>query len=126
MPSVAPEMLFDVERGPDWLLVSVRNIDEDGLGPVSLAEGLESLLERHSTHRLVLQLDNVDVLTSHLVSELIRLQNWVCCHGGLMRLAGLSSMNQQVLHACQLEERFHPYATWEEAVRGYSTPHYPR
>lgn len=126
MPSAVSDLCFEVERGPDWLLVGVANLDDDQYGSVALAEALEAMLERHSAHRLVLRLDNIGVLTSHLVGELVRLQDWVCRHGGLLRLAGLSPLNQRVLRECRLDERLHPYATWEEAVGGCSGPHHPR
>ena len=48
-----------VERGPDWLLVRLRNLDFLAPDAPPLAEQLWSLLQQHFTYRLVLELDDV-------------------------------------------------------------------
>ena len=73
MPATAPSYALHVERGPDWLLVRVKCADPMDLDAVSLAEDIWSLLEQHFTYRLVLELDQVSVLTSHLIAQLLQL-----------------------------------------------------
>ena len=72
MLAVAPGWELDVERGPDWLLVKIRSLDGSSTDP-PLAEGVWEQLERHFTYRVVLELDQVKVLNSHLIGQLVRL-----------------------------------------------------
>ncbi len=61
------------------------------------------------THRLVLELDQVDVLGSHLIGQLVLLDKWMSEHGGVLRLCGLSPRNRRVLKRCHLDGRFPVY-----------------
>jgi len=119
MQAMAPGCDLHVERGPDWLLVRVQSLDLAESETPPLAEHLWSLLEQHFTYRLVLELDAVEVLNSHLVGQLIKLYRRIEEHDGVMRLCGLSPHNRQVLHACRLDERLLPYEDREEAVLGH-------
>jgi anti-anti-sigma factor len=116
MLATAPGCELDVERGPDWLLVRVRNLDPTDSETASLADHLWSLLEQHFTHRLVLELDEVDVLSSSLIGQFAELYRRIEEHDGVMRLCGLSANNRELLHACRLDERLPPYGNRKEAV----------
>lgn len=116
---------LDVERGPDWLFVRVRNLDPED-SDASLAERLRRLLQQHFTYRLVLELNEVEVLDSLLIGQLIQLYRWIEQHDGVMRLCGLSARNRQVLHACRLDDRLLPYGDRQEAVMGRSLAAKPR
>src|SRR3990172_13439935 len=118
MLAVAPGCELDVERGPDWLLVRVRNLDLLESEAPALAEHLWSLLQQHFTYRLVLELDGVQMLNSYLIGQLIQLYRRIEEHDGVLRLCGLSPYNRQVLHACRLDDRLLPYGDREEAVMG--------
>ena len=109
---------LDVERGPDWLLVRVRSIDLAGPGDPLLAERLWHLLQQHFTYRLVLELDGVQVLSSHVIGQLAQLYRQIEEHDGILRLCGLSPHNCQALHACRLDDRLLPYCDRQEAVTG--------
>ena len=124
MLAIAPGCELDVERGPDWLLVRVRNLDLAESDAPPLAERVWHLLQQHFTYRLVLELDEVQVLNSCLIGELLQLHRRIEEHGGVMRLCGLSSHNRQVLHACRLDDRLLPYGDRQEAVMG--CPHWAR
>jgi anti-anti-sigma factor len=126
MLTVAPGCEFDVERGPDWLLVRVRNLDRADLETVPLAEQLWSLLQQHFTYRLVLELDEVRLLNSYLIGQLIRLYRQIEEQDGVLRLCGLSPYNCQVLHTCRLDEQLLPYQDRQEAVMGCPHPRQPR
>ena len=58
MLATAPGCQFEVDRGPDWLLVRLRKLEADCSGLSRLADHMWQLLEQHFTYRLVLELDN--------------------------------------------------------------------
>ena len=116
---------LDVERGPDWLLVRVKNLDP-AEPETPLAEELWSLLQQHFTYRLVLELDEVPVLNSHLIGQLAQLCQRIEEHDGVLRVCGLSPGNCQVLHACRLDEQLLPYRDRQDAVMGCPYPRQPR
>jgi len=118
MLAIAPGCELHVERGPDWLLVRVECSDPVELDAASFAEQVWSLLEQHFTYRLVLELDQVSMLTSRLIEELMVLRRRVEQHNGIMRVCGLSPYNCEVLHACRLEEQLPAYQDRREAVIG--------
>jgi anti-anti-sigma factor len=126
MLETAPGCDLDVERGPDWLLVRVRSLEFDGNEPPPLAERLWSLLEQHFTRRLVLELDQIKVLNSRLIGQLIVLYKRIQQHDGVLRLCGLSPYNRRVLHSCCLDDRLPAYDNRVEAVMGGAGPRLPR
>ena len=126
MLAITPGCELDVERGPDWLLVRVRNLDPTDSDTPPLAEHLWSLLQQHFTYRLVLELDGEQVLDSYLIGQLIQLYRRIEEHDGVMRLCGLSSYNRRVLHTCHLDERFLPYEDRKQAVMACPHPARPR
>jgi anti-anti-sigma factor len=126
MLAVAPGCELEVERGPDWLMVRVRSLDDASSESAPLADQLWSLMERHLAHRLLLELDQLQVLNSCLIGQLVRLHRMVSDHGGLVRLCGLSPYNRRVLRTCHLDEVFLPYASRQEAILGSSHPRQPR
>ncbi|MBN1395745.1 MAG: STAS domain-containing protein [Pirellulales bacterium] len=124
MLAVATECDFEIQRGPDWLLVRLKNIEPSQTDSPPLTERLWALLEQHFTYRLVLELDEVPLLSSALVEQLFLLYHRIKEKDGVMRLCGLSPYNRRVLHACRLDERLHPYRDRQEAVLG--RPRQPR
>jgi anti-anti-sigma factor len=118
MQTMTPGCELDVERGPGWLLVRVRNIDPSGSESTRLAERLWRLLQQHFTYRLVLELDEVELLNSLLVGQLVKLRRRIEEHDGVLRLCGLSPYNRQVLRTCRLNDRLLPYEDRESAVMG--------
>ena len=125
MLQIAPGWNLQVDRGPNWLLVRVIHANEDTWETPPLADRVWSLMQQHLAHRLVLELDQVKMLHSRLLGQLIKLYRKIHECGGLMRLSGLSPYNQEVLHQCRLDDRFHPYHDREEAVLG-CCPRKPR
>ncbi len=109
---------FEVQRGPDWLLVRIQGFDPDDSVAKPLAQRIERLLQQHFTYRLVLELDQVPVLDSSLIGQLLELYRWIEEHGGVMRVCGLSPYNRQVLHSCRLDQQLLPYRDCREAVMG--------
>lgn len=125
MLAIAPGCELDVERGPDWLLVRVRNHGQENAEAAPLAERIWDLLQQHFTYRLVLELDGVQVLNSDTIRQLRELFRRIEQHDGVMRLCGLSPNNRRVLHACHLDDQLLPYRNRQEAVMG-ETPRQPR
>ena len=123
---VAPGWKLDVERGPDWLLVRIESSKVTGTNLPPLEDALWALLQRHFTYRLVLELDQVRVLNSYLIGQLVKLYKRIREHDGVMRLCGLSPYNLQALRTCRLDEQFLPYHDRQEAVMGCCRPPQPR
>jgi anti-anti-sigma regulatory factor len=116
MLDLAPARELTVERGPDWLFVKIGSGDADRLETPPLAERLWSLLQEHLVYRLVLELDLIDVLESHLIGQLVVLHNWISERGGVLRLCGLSKRNHRVLKRCHLDGHFPAYGNRMDAV----------
>ncbi|HEX4129936.1 MAG TPA: STAS domain-containing protein [Pirellulales bacterium] len=125
MVTIAPGWELDVERGPDWLFVKLHCAQENVWDSPPLASNIWRLLEQHFTYRLVLECDELAVLHSTIIAELVMLQKRVMAHGGVMRLCGLSEDNRDVLARCRLTTRFPNNFDRAEAVLG-SKPAKPR
>jgi anti-anti-sigma factor len=126
MPRVlADSWRFRVERGPNCLFVRLCPHFGRGCDDNDLAKELASLLDQHLTNRLVLELDDVDLLTSLLLGQLVDLSNRVRTQGGMVRLCGLSADNQYVLRTTRLDRRLPCYADRIDAVHG-GLPAQPR
>lgn len=89
---------------------------------LDLAEQVWQLLEQNLTRRVVLELDQIGCLTSDLVGQLLLLQDHILAEGGVIRICGLSSMNETVLSESGLLNRFVRYDTRPDAVMGYRPP----
>jgi len=118
---------LDVDRGPDWLLVKVRRADAEMSHPLSLADLLWQVLERHLTYRLVLELDPAEEIDDDDVDQLLELHERINHHGGLMRVCGLSPRSQRLLHERRLADWFVAYGDRDEAMQGHGQwPRKPR
>ena len=126
MLATASGCAFEVERGPDWLLVRLLGPDDLVASHPPLADALWSLLHQHFTYRVVLELDQVDILNSYLISQLVTLHKRVVAHDGVMRLCGLSAHNRRVLRTCRLHERLATYDDRQAAVMAGCGPRLPR
>jgi anti-anti-sigma factor len=126
MLAVATGWELQVERGPDWLLLRLKSPEKAARDAPPLADEIWSLLERHFTYRLVLELDQVRLLNSRLIGQLIQLYQRIRERGGVMRVCGLSPYNLKVLHTCRLDGQFLPYRDRREAVMGCCHPRQPR
>lgn len=107
---------WDVDLGPDCLFVRIK--PSSHADHSCLAESLWLLLRQHFANRLVLELDDLPMLTSELVGQLMLLQKQVHTDGGLLRLCGLSEEHHTTLRCCQLTEHLPSYHNREAAVMG--------
>jgi anti-anti-sigma factor len=125
MLTAAPAWELEVERGPDWLIIKIKNLVEDVESSPPLADRIWDIMQQNLTHRLLLELDKIPVLNSYLISQMIKLYKKISEVDGVMRLCGLSAYNRRVLHTCHLEDHFQPYCDRHEAVMG-NKPTKPR
>jgi anti-anti-sigma factor len=115
MADVCEEWGVDVSRGPDWLFLRLHpgNVEPDGV-----ADQLWSLANRHFIYRLVLEMEDVDMLPSRLMGQLVMLQNRVMRQQGALRLCGLSDQCEQALRICRLDRALPTFESREDAVLG--------
>ncbi len=119
MVELAPGWPLTVERGPDWLFVHPERRHPDVMSEPPFAERIWNLMRQHFVHRVVLELDQIERLESHLIGQLVLLHKRVHSQGGILRVCGLSPANQQVLALSRLDDRFANFANREEAMAGY-------
>ena len=112
------ELLRDVERGPDWLLVKLAG-PADGAEWAGLADTLSSLSSQHFTYRFVLDCEELVLIDSALIGQLLLVERRMRQHGGLLRLCGLSAASQQALHQCRLDGRLPHFANRTQAILGH-------
>ena len=117
MVNIADGWLLEVDRGPDWLFVRLHCPPDRPNDAPQLAEGLWTLMEQHLTNRLVLEMDDVTLLHSYLIGQLILLYKRIHGRGGLLRISGLSAHNREVLRLCRMEQSFPLYDSRDEAMR---------
>jgi anti-anti-sigma factor len=113
---------LDVERGPDWIFVRVHPSEGSWDDGPPLAEAVWSILEQSFTYRVVLELDQLPLLRSSLIGQLVMLAKRVHSHDGLLRVCGLSPDNYDVLAASRLNTMLPNYHDRGEAVMA-SRPH---
>ena len=136
---LAPEWTMDLDRGPDWIFIHLRPPHgtspspqaplpqgaRGGAAEVPLAEKIFQHLEQAFCYRLVLEMDDVRLLRSWMVGELVRLHKRVVTHGGTLRLCGLTPASEAALQACRLFDHFPAFENRHDAVMGCN-PRKPR
>ncbi len=125
MQQLAPGWTREVERGPDWLFVRLHIDDSEIAQNSNLAESLWSLLQQHFIHRLVLELDDLPAIRTHLIGQLVLLRKRIHSGDGLLRICGLSEESVAALRASGLESRLPHFRDRAEAVMG-NVPNQPR
>ncbi|MBM4002614.1 MAG: STAS domain-containing protein [Planctomycetes bacterium] len=113
---VEREWRTEIERGPGWLFVKLRSPAADVAHCGQIADNLFQMMQSHLTRRMVLDLEDVPVFKSELLSQMLRLNNLVQSQGGILRLTGLSENNREVLRRSRLGERLAEYESREAAV----------
>lgn len=106
---------IDVDRGPDWLFVRLHPSKNE---PADVAERLWSVADRHFIYRIVLEMDDVDIMPSRLMGQLVMLHKRVLNHDGALRLCGVSSDCWESLHVCRLDQALPTFENRDDAVRG--------
>jgi hypothetical protein len=122
---LAPGWAVELDRGPGWLFVRLKGDDPSDMQEIDLADRVWKLLEQEFGHRIVVELDDIGLLRSQLIGELVHLHKLVCEHHGVMRVSGLSDRNYEVLRTNRLHHRFPRFQSRTDAVMGYR-PSQPR
>jgi anti-anti-sigma regulatory factor len=82
-------------------------------------------MRQQFAQRLVIELDDVPRLETHLIGEIQRLARRIRSHGGLLRLCGATRQARDALRVSRLDSQFPPYPTRHDAVMGFR-PAQPR
>ena len=123
MIELASGWALDVDRGPDWIFISIRGSDQPS-GFLPLAENAWKAMEQHFVNRVVVELHDAPFLYSQVLGELVRLQKRVTSSGGLLRLCGLSDDAFESLQVTQLHGILPCFHDRGDAVMG--RPRQPR
>lgn len=115
---IANGMLVDIDRGPDWYFVRLHPSEVSAIG---FAEAIYELIMREQCQRVIIELDELPILKSELVGQLVLLHKRLCTEGGAVRLSGTTDAAQTVLKQSRLADRFPQYANREDAVMGRSS-----
>lgn len=114
-----PGWNLEMDRGPDWLFIRpVPPAGKEGV-EVEFAEAIWERMQQQFCHRVVLEMEQIPLLRSWLIGQLVLLHKRVTSQDGLMRISGMSDANQDVLHMVRLDDRFPQYADRGAAVMGY-------
>ena len=119
MTQLASGWQYDLERGPECLFVRLRADEQHADTEPPLAGQLWSALEEHMIYRLVLELDQIDLLHSYVIGQLLLLGRRLHAQGGMLRLCGLSAHNRLAIAALQLEDHLPTYNNRFDAVVGF-------
>ncbi len=125
MLELATGWQIDCDWSTEWLFVRISTSGHEIDPNPPVAESLWSIAEDHDISRMVIELDETQLLNSFLVGQFILLHKRIFLNGGVVRLCGLSAHNYDVLRYMGLGTRFPNYATREDAVMGYK-PKKPR
>lgn len=109
---------LDLDRGPDCLLVKIRGHVQEEIDAAPLVDELWHLLNQHLTFRLVVELDEIDIVNSYLIGQLISLARRIWDRGGMIRLCGLSPESRKMLRQYGLTDVLPTYCTRDEAIFG--------
>ena len=126
MLALSPGWELDVHRGPDWLMVTIGRPRGSQGRAAPLAEVLWDLLERHLTHRLVVDFSAAANCEEDLIEQLVELYERVAGHGGVLRVCGLSQQQRRALREKRFDDRLIPYSDIDNAVHGSAAPRQPR
>jgi anti-anti-sigma regulatory factor len=119
MVELAQQWTMDVERGPNCLFIRLHGPENGEAEGSDLANRIWEILEQHFTYGLVLEFDDIELLRSYLLGQLVILHKRIQSHDGMLRLSGLSEDHVAALKACRLDHSFSRYCTREDAIMGH-------
>jgi anti-anti-sigma regulatory factor len=109
-----------VERGPDCLIIRLQMATTTSQDGERLADVIWSILERHFTYRVIVELDQVEEMCDYLLGELVALSHRLRSRGGMLRLCGLSPRNRRKLKEAREDGRLPSYPNRHDAMVGHS------
>ena len=89
----------DVDRGPDWLFITLRCDDPSHTEPTDLAENLWELAQCHLVNRMVIDLQEMPLLSSALLGQFTQLGKRMHSAQGVLRLCGVPVGGEQSIKA---------------------------
>jgi anti-anti-sigma regulatory factor len=113
-----PAWTTDVERGPNWLFLRLHAPARPSGDGANLADMVWQAMQQHFATRVVLEMDELKMLPSRLIGQLVLLHKRICSKGGTLRVCGLSDANQEALHATRLDAQLPCYRNRADAVMG--------
>ena len=116
---------LQMERGPNWLVITVAQPPGRPWEMVPLNKSIQTLLNRHLTYHLVLELHEIELVNSLLIGQLVALRKWIDAKTGVLRLCGLSSHALEVLHRLRLGGFFSVFPDRLQAISGRSNSLHP-
>ncbi len=111
--------MIETERGPDCLFIRLHGPVELQTQEGRLADELSELLDQHLMHRLVLELDDLVILRSNIIGQLVVLNKILKSQGRMLRLCGLTDQCQDILRRAKLDTCLAQYRDREEALMGF-------
>jgi hypothetical protein len=111
---------MNVDRGPNWLFVKLRNKKAPRAAVPQLADKLWSISTRHFIYRLVVEVDDLEKIPAGWMDELADLQHRLTECGGALRICGMAPEREQPLASGYLDCALSNSATRVEAVMGSS------
>lgn len=109
---------LDVTQGEGWLIIRPRPHSPHTPELVPLSDEILKLVEWCWVNRVILVLDGLDLLTSFVVGQLIKLHRQLEIQGGIMRLCGVNPKHRQVLQRVGMAECLPIYEDIQDAVMG--------
>ena len=109
---------LSVDRGPNWLFVKLRPKRHFADEVPQIADNLWSIASRHFIYRLVLELEELDLMPPDMIEQLVMLQERLAQCGGALRICGLSTECDDAMRDSQLDAALPNYATRQAAVLG--------
>jgi anti-anti-sigma regulatory factor len=83
-------------------------------------------MQQHLTRRVVLELDDIEVIEDRLLEQIIELNHLVRSHGGMLRLSGMSAQNRDALRDTRLDSQLPHYETRTHAIMTFHGAHRAR
>ena len=127
MPTLMdPAWTTDIERGPDWIFLRLHAPAKTAGDGANMADVVWHTMQQHSAKRVVLELNELKLLHSRVIGQLVTLHKRICANGGTLRVCGLNDANQAAMHATRLHDLLPCYRDRTEAVTGSQRPPQPR
>ena len=112
MDTTANQDGLTIERGPDCLIVKIRDTQGDHLSTIQLAQTLLDALESHSLSSVVVDTENCSETP---ISELEEVQQHIYDRGGSLKVVDPRPEPVQVASASESKNRLPVYPSVETA-----------
>jgi hypothetical protein len=122
MPTNGREFQLEIDRGPNWLFVTVRpTVPNPDLA--NLTDELWNVVAKHFIYRLVVELDDVGELPPAVVAQLVELRDRLEANGGALRICGLSAPSIDALAHYKLSGTLYNHPCRVSAVLANDSSH---